>query len=109
MEMKHLNIVELYRKDLKNVQAMFAAHCDNSPCEASRSLPSISGSLTWCRGLKSRVQHSMVKLLEFDRNILDREEAKEVAKIQVAFMSCLHEFETNIFDRGWQCHRIIIE
>ena len=36
----------------------------------------------------------MVKLLEFDRNILDREEAKEVAKIQVAFMSCLHEFET---------------
>ena len=51
----------------------------------------------------------MVKLLEFDRNILDREEAKEVAKIQVAFMSCLHEFETNIFDRGWQCHRIIIE
>jgi len=97
LEMKYLGIIDLYGKDLKNVRSIFIAHCDSHPCEASRNLPPISGSLTWCRGLKSRVQHSMVKLLEFDRNILDREEAKEVVKIQVAFMSSLQEFET---DRG---------
>ncbi|KAK1747721.1 hypothetical protein QTG54_001684 [Skeletonema marinoi] len=58
-----------------------------------QNLPPIGGSLTWCRGLLARASIPMEKMKELDRNILDREEAKEVIKVQKAIVSTLLDYE----------------
>lgn len=74
-----MGLVQSYGADLKTVQELFLQNRDNPPI--SWNLPPIAGALTWCRGLVDRIQIPMAKLQQLDRTILDREEAKEVAKV----------------------------
>lgn len=74
-----MGLVQSYGADLKNVQELFLQNRDSPPI--SWNLPPIAGALTWCRGLVDRIQIPMAKLQQLDRTILDREEAKEVAKV----------------------------
>jgi dynein heavy chain len=94
LEKKYVGLVQAYGADLKNVQELFLEFRDKPPSETARNLPPITGSLTWCRGLVSRIQTPMVKLQLLDRTILDREEAKEVAKVHATIMASLQEYET---------------
>lgn len=79
LEKKYVGLVQSYGADLKTVQELFLQNRDNPPI--SWNLPPIAGALTWCRGLVDRIQIPMAKLQQLDRTILDREEAKEVAKV----------------------------
>lgn len=74
-----MGLVQSYGADLKTVQELFLQNRDCPPI--SWNLPPIAGALTWCRGLVDRIQIPMAKLQQLDRTILDREEAKEVAKV----------------------------
>ena len=94
LEKKYVGLVQAYGADLKDVQELFLNYRDKPPSETARNLPPITGSLTWCRGLVSRIQIPMVKLQLLDRTILDREEAKEVAKVHATIMASLQEYET---------------
>jgi dynein heavy chain len=94
LEKKYVGLVQAYGLDLKVVQELFLQYRDKPPSETARNLPPITGSLTWCRGLVSRIQIPMVKLQQLDRTILDREEAKEVAKVHATIMASLQEYET---------------
>ena len=80
LEKKYVGLVQSYGADLKTVQELFLQNRDNPPI--SWNLPPIAGALTWCRGLVDRIQIPMAKLQQLDRTILDREEAKEVAKVK---------------------------
>lgn len=79
LEKKYVGLVQSYGADLKTVQELFLQNRDCPPI--SWNLPPIAGALTWCRGLVDRIQIPMAKLQQLDRTILDREEAKEVAKV----------------------------
>lgn len=83
LEKKYVGLVQSYGADLKTVQELFLQNRDYPPI--SWNLPPIAGALTWCRGLVDRIQIPMAKLQQLDRTILDREEAKEVAKVQTIF------------------------
>ncbi|KAL7489135.1 hypothetical protein ACHAW6_014715 [Cyclotella cf. meneghiniana] len=93
VEMKQLRLIQSYGNDLKVIQEEFLRNRLNPPKDTLSNLPPIGGALTWCRGLIARVKIPMTKMEQLDRNILDREEAKEVVKIQKAIMSSLVEFE----------------
>ena len=80
---------------------MFLQYRDNTPensCPISWNMPPIAGALTWCRGLVERIQIPMAKLNQLDKTIIEREEAKEVAKIFTTIISLLQEFETQKID-----------
>ena len=80
-----MSLVQSYGADLKTVQELFLLNRDNPPI--SWNLPPIAGALTWCRGLVDRIQIPMGKLELLDRTILEREEAKEVAKVIIGSYS----------------------
>ncbi|CAN0161161.1 unnamed protein product [Scytosiphon promiscuus] len=91
LEKKYVGLVQSYGADLKNVQELFLQSRDSPPI--SWNLPPIAGALTWCRGLVDRIQIPMTKLQQLDRTILDREEAKEVAKVYATIIASLQEYE----------------
>lgn len=94
LECKYVDLVHAYGKDLKIVQEVFLNYREEPPGDTARNLPPIAGALVWCRGLLKRVQIPMKKLSQLDRKTLDREEAKEVIKMQTAIVASLNEFET---------------
>ena len=93
LENKYIDLIQAYGQDLKGVQELFLRHRDNPACDTSRNLPPIASALNWCRGLLARVENPMTKLQQMDKTILDREEAKEVKKVQAAIVMSLLEFE----------------
>jgi dynein heavy chain len=93
VEVKQIVLIQSYGKDLKAIQEEFLKYRCSPPKETFRTLPPISGALTWCHGLIARAEIPMEKMQELDRNILDREEAKEVIKVQRAIMSSFIDFE----------------
>ena len=93
LESKHIDLLQAYGKDLKQVQQLFLSHKNNPPHDTNKNLPPIAASLSWCRGLIQRVEVPIVKLRHLDQNILNREEAKEVIKIQGSLLSVLIDYE----------------
>ena len=102
VEVKQIILIQSYGKDLKVIQEEFLHYRHSPPKDTLRNLPPISGALTWCRGLISRIKIPMEKMQGLDRNILDREEAKEVTKVQRAIMSSLLDFERQKI-KEWGC------
>ena len=94
LEKKYVALVQAYGVDLKIIQELFLKFRDKPPVETARNLPPITGALTWCRGLMSRIKIPMVKLQQLDRTILDREEAREVSKVHTTIIQSLQEYET---------------
>ncbi len=93
IESKHIDLLKAFIQDLKQVQQVFLLNQDNPPKDVTLNLPPIAGALTWCRGLLRRVKVPMVKLDQLDKFILEREEAKEVIKLQAAIVQTLNEYE----------------
>ena len=91
LEKKHVALVQAYGADLKRVQEQFLVARDAPPI--SWNLPPIAGSLTWCRGLKERIQEPMAKLRLLNDSIMERDEAREVVKVYSTIMSSLDDYE----------------
>jgi dynein heavy chain len=90
LEKKHVVLVQSYGADLKEVQELFLAQRDEPPI--SSNLPPMSGAISWCRGLMSRIQLPMEKLKSFNKAIMEREETKEVTKVFANIMTSLEEY-----------------
>lgn len=111
LERKHITLVQMYGQDLRRVQEVSAAlpatdgalyhvlcfpqifMTERDMPPISWNLPPIAGALYWCRGLKERIIEPMAKIRQLNRDIMNREEAKEVMKIYTATMSSLDDFE----------------
>jgi dynein heavy chain len=91
LERKQIALVQAYGADLKRVQELFLTEREAPPI--SWNLPPIAGALTWCRGLKERISDPMSKLKQLNRSIMNREEAKEVAKVYAAIVASLEDYE----------------
>lgn len=96
LESKYVNVVQQYGQDMKTIQELFLQYRDSPPI--ARNMPPIAGALTWCRGLVERIQIPMAKLNQLDRSIIEREEAKEVAKVFTTIVALLQDFETQKID-----------
>ncbi|KAL7443397.1 hypothetical protein ACHAXH_005661 [Discostella pseudostelligera] len=106
VEMEQIALIQSYARDIKVVQEEFVKHRCSTPKNIMRNLPPISGALMWCHGLIARVKIPMERMQELDRNILDREEAKEAIKVQKAIMSSLLDFERhNVKEWGHDIER----
>jgi dynein heavy chain, axonemal len=81
---------------MKAIQELFLQYRDSPPI--ARNMPPIAGALTWCRGLVERIQIPMTKLNQLDRSIIEREEAKEAAKVFTTIVALLQDFETQKID-----------
>ena len=93
LEKKYVSLVQSYGQDLKVVQELFLLYREKD-CPIAANLPPIAGALSWCRGLVERITIPYGKLMQLDRSILEREEAKEVSKVYTTIMASLSEFET---------------
>ncbi|CAN0055637.1 unnamed protein product [Heterosigma akashiwo] len=92
LEKKYVALVQGYGADLKVVQELFLQYRD-API-LGHNLPPIAGALTWCRGLVTRIDIPFHKLQQLDKTILDREEAKEVAKVYQTIQASLAEYQS---------------
>lgn len=86
LEKKHIVLLEMYKQDLKTVQSIFLEgkslvdHGDKS-APIFNNMPPISGALTWCKGLRDRIQEPIEKLAMLGQGISEREEYKDVQKL----------------------------
>lgn len=96
LEKKHVALVQSYGHDLKLVQELFL-QCRDAP-PISWNLPPVAGALTWCRGLMARIDYPMKKLRDLNPTVMEREEAKEVAKGYGTLLASLQEYETQKVD-----------
>ena len=92
LEKRYVELVKAFGKDMKVVQELFLHYREEPPIAAN--LPPISGALTWCRGLLDRVRVPMTKLVQLDKAVLSREEAKEVTKVYSTLKASLEEYES---------------
>ncbi len=92
LEKKYISLIRDFEKDIVSVKKLFTTYCDMPP--VGHNLPPIAGVLTWCRGLVERIHMPMNKLQRHDQSILERNEAKEVAKLYANSMASLTEYES---------------
>lgn len=96
LEKKHVILVNSYGEDLKMVQANFHEHKKNPPI--ARNMPKTAGAIMWCKGLQTRITEPMDKLKQFNRSIMEREEAKEVVKMHHLVMESLDKYTKECAD-----------
>ena len=83
LEKKQINLLELYKTDLKTVAQIFQdgkvlieKNDENGPI--SLNMPPISGAISWTSGLYERVREPMDRLQLLSQSIQDREEYKDI-------------------------------
>jgi len=97
LEKKQINLLELYKHDLKTVAAVFMegkALVDSKDERApiSTNLPPVAGALNWTFGLIERVREPMDKLNLLSQSIKDREEFKDVQKLYASLCKNIKEY-----------------
>ena len=90
LEKKHVLLVQQYGTDLKIAQELFIGQRDSPPIP--NNLPPMAGAITWCKGLSERIKKPMAKLRRLNKTIMEREEAKEVAKVYQTIAENLEEY-----------------
>lgn len=98
LEKKHIVLLEMYKKDLKEVQSIFLEGkvlVDKSHEHAPifLNMPPIAGALTWCKSLRDRIQEPFDKLATLGQGITDREEYKDVKKLFESITKSIIDYE----------------
>jgi len=98
LEKKHLVLLEMYKQDLKEVQALFnegkeliEKEHENAPLFLN--MARISGILTWCKSLRDRTEEPLEKLRSLRQGITEREEYKDVLKLYQAIDKLIRDYE----------------
>ncbi len=101
MEKKHIVLLDFYKQDLKQVQAIFLEgknfieNSDFIHAPIYNNMPPISGTLTWCKGLHERMKEPLGKIQELGPSITEREEYKDVQKLFNSIAKAINEYEQN--------------
>lgn len=99
LEKKHINLLELYKQDLKTVASIFMEgkvlvdrEKTDSNAPIAQNMPPIAGALAWTSGLLERIKEPMEKLKELSQSIQDREEYKDVQKLYASLCNNLQQY-----------------
>jgi dynein heavy chain len=97
LEKKQINLLELYKNDLKTVSSIFMEGRglvdntdDRSPI--STNMPPVAGALNWTTGLLQRIKEPMTKLNTISKSIQEREEFKDVQKLYDSLVKNIREY-----------------
>jgi len=99
LEKKHIVLLDMYKEDLKQIQTIFLEgkqlleQGDYSKAPIFQNMPPISGALTWCAGLKKRMNEPLENLANLGPTIDEREEYKDVLKLNNSIAKAIHEYE----------------
>ena len=74
IEKKHVDLLDSYASDLKDVSDIFNAYKDR-PVVAKNSAPH-SGAVAWVRGLKERIEEPMQKLKTMNKLVLEMDQVR---------------------------------
>ena len=106
LERKQVNLLELYKDDLKVVSQIFQEgkiliekQDENGPI--SLNMPPVSGAINWTSGLYERIREPMERLQQLSQSIHDREEYKDIQKLYNSLCKNLREFEEEKI-RDWE-------
>ena len=91
LEKLHIALVKEFAVDLRRVQELFLSERAAPPIPWN--LPPIAGALTWSRSLRDRIQDPMARINGLSREILAREESREMVKLFAAIMGALDAFD----------------
>lgn len=97
LEKKQINLLELYKNDLKTVSSIFMEGrglVDNSDDRSpiSTNMPPVAGALNWTTGLMHRIKEPMSKLNSISKSIQEREEFKDVQKLYDSLVKNIREY-----------------
>jgi dynein heavy chain len=97
LERKHIQLLELYKEDLKVVSTIFnegkaLVDRNDSQSPISNNLPPIGGALNWTKGLVERIKEPMDKLTLLSQSMQDREEYKDVQKLYASLCKNINEY-----------------
>lgn len=97
LEKKQINLLELYKNDLKTVSSIFMEGrglVDNSDDRSpiSTNMPPVAGALNWTTGLLHRIREPMQKLNSISKSIQEREEFKDVQKLYDSLVKNIKEY-----------------
>ena len=106
LERKQINLLELYKDDLKIVSQIFQEgkllidkQDENGPI--SLNMPPVAGAINWTSGLYERIREPMERLGNLPQSIHDREEYKDIQKLYNSLCKNLREFEEERI-REWE-------
>lgn len=94
LESKHADLIKVYCDELRSIKECFLSNKDNPPQNHCKNLPSVANSIAWCRGLAHRIQTPLTKLNHLDKNIVLREDAIEMKRMQSQLLCLLEQYET---------------
>merc|ERR1711871_1877368 len=90
LEKRYITIVHQVSSDLRASQELFLTYRDDPPIPSN--LPPFSGAISWCRGIRDRIKKPIQKMKKLHKNIMEREEAKETAKLHENLVESLDEY-----------------
>ena len=91
LEKLHIQLVADLSVDLKLVQDHFL--CERPEPMIARNLPPIAGTLNWCRALRERITDPMSKMRGLSKEIIEREDSKEVLKTYASLIGMLEDYD----------------
>lgn len=97
LEKKHINLLELYKQDLKTVASFFMEgknliDKNDEHAPISSNMPPVSGAINWTTGLLERIKEPMDRLSSLSQSMQDREEYKDVQKLYASLRKNLKEY-----------------
>lgn len=106
LEKKHSLLLEMYKQDLKNVQAIFIEGKnlidrgdEHAPIYAG--LPIVAGTLTWCKALQDRITEPYERIPSLGPGITEREDYNDVQKLYNSIKKSIRDYkESKVMD--WQ-------
>ncbi|KAL9650835.1 hypothetical protein ABK040_001885 [Willaertia magna] len=93
---KQSDLVKMYRRELKRVQATFTERKSDPPI--SHNAPPISGSLFWSESLLERINGPMNSLLSINKNIFDGAEGKDTYKLYTNIVKNIKKYQQEKYD-----------
>ena len=91
LERLHLSAVREFGADLRAVQEIFLSERSAPPIPKNQ--PPIAGSLIWSRALRDRVSDPMSRIKTLSREILSRDESREVIQLYSSFITASEQYD----------------
>jgi dynein heavy chain len=91
LEKLHIAMVKEFGSDLRAVQEIFLSERSAPPIPSNQ--PPVAGSLRWSIALRDRVGDPMVRIKQLSREVLARDETREVIQLYTSFFFASEQFD----------------
>ncbi|KAJ9456696.1 Dynein-1-alpha heavy chain [Diplonema papillatum] len=90
-------ILDRYKEELLEVEAIFRDNCDDPPL--TKNQPPIAGAIHWSDSLFQRIKGPIKKFMQTEESILTTVKGKEIRKQYVAVAKLMKEYQGELYDK----------